>query len=87
MKVLGLTLLAPEIIDAILDGSYASQARQRSWTVWLLATGCRDVFFCGLRFGDKRPQRVRGILQQASADGTFTVHEAPDSAFIDAETP
>lgn len=53
----------------------------------LLANGCDDVFLRCRRFIDEGAQRLRGILQQAVADGPFTVREAPDGAFIDAETP
>lgn len=64
-----------------------SSGRRRSTWARLLADGCDDVSFRCRRFGDEGAQRLRGILQQAGADGPFAVYEAPDGTFIYAEAP
>lgn len=63
------------------------QQERGSTLARLLAYGCDDVSFCCRRFRNEGPQRLGGILQQAGADGPFTVYEAPDGAFIYAEAP
>ena len=38
-------------------------------------------------FGDKEPERFRGVFQQPMANGPLTIDETPDGTFINAEPP
>jgi hypothetical protein len=54
---------------------------------WFPAHDIANELFGRRRLGDEGSQRLRGILQQSRADRTFSIDEASQRSFVDAEAP